>query len=227
MSSDPWSVQWRPSARGQRWAMSFFPSANMKYVPSLADDAHVLDPRAGEDRVVGVAGPVNAVGRRGVAQGHRRRRGRRRSRCTRGDTSRLRRPGYSRARGSCGPRCPGPCRRRPGCPGSASRRPMARRESSAGGRAAMVAAAARSASKGDQAQSMPGMCVADDSSSSPYCHVPVGAGILYPVVRQRERPRRPRAVIIPCVPRIGGTLKGPIDWGGSSIGRAPRSQCGG
>ena len=39
----------------------------------LGDDAHVLDPRAGENRVFGVAGPVNAVARGGQPQRHGRR----------------------------------------------------------------------------------------------------------------------------------------------------------
>ena len=39
----------------------------------VVDDAHVFDPRAGEDRVFGIAGPVNAVARGGQAQRHGRR----------------------------------------------------------------------------------------------------------------------------------------------------------
>ena len=39
----------------------------------LADDAHIFDPRAGEDRVVGVAGPVDAVARGGMPERHGRR----------------------------------------------------------------------------------------------------------------------------------------------------------
>ena len=39
----------------------------------VADDAHVLDPGTGENRVSGVAGPVNAVARSGMAQRHGRR----------------------------------------------------------------------------------------------------------------------------------------------------------
>ncbi len=39
----------------------------------VANDAHILDPRTREDRVFRVAGPVNAVGRGGVSQRHRRR----------------------------------------------------------------------------------------------------------------------------------------------------------
>ena len=39
----------------------------------VVDDAHVFDPRAGENRVFGVAGPVNAVARGGQAQRHGRR----------------------------------------------------------------------------------------------------------------------------------------------------------
>ncbi len=50
-----------------------FPLGEHEVGAVVANDAHVFDPGAGEDRVVGVAGPVNAVARSGMAQRHGRR----------------------------------------------------------------------------------------------------------------------------------------------------------
>ena len=98
----------------------------------VVDDAHIFDPRAGEDRGCRGRGSSGCRRARWRVPATWLAGGRWRSRCTRDDRFHRRRPGYSRARGSCGPRCRGRCRRRPGSRGSASRRPMARRAGPAG-----------------------------------------------------------------------------------------------
>ena len=158
MSSDPWSVHLRPSAEVREMGDVVF---------SLGE--HEVACRRGERRtyprptmpekigLLGIAGPVNAIARGGMAQRHRRRPVDRRSRCTKGDMFHRRRPGCSPARGSCGPRCRGRCRRRPGSQGSASRRPNARRRASGRtGRARLVACGCqqdRKQSEPDQGES--------------------------------------------------------------------------